>query len=71
MARANPSSQKSSLCNVAHARWVGRILNMLIAVVGRDTLLGQILRQTQTEIKTILPDKAPKTATKAASITNN
>ena len=64
MARANPVSPLTSPSTpTAQARWVGRVLNMLIAVVGRDSLVGQILRNTQAEIKTIVLDETPKAVT--------
>ena len=39
------------------AKWVAGVLNMLIAVVGKDTLVGLILRQTRSEILSIIRDE--------------
>jgi hypothetical protein len=45
---------------------------MLIAVVGRDSLLGLILRQTRSEIVSILRDEEPAAPhPKAACYENN
>jgi hypothetical protein len=57
MARANPSSQEPSFFSLPHAKWVSGVLNMLIAVVGRKTLLGLILRQTRSEINSLVQDE--------------
>jgi hypothetical protein len=40
----------SSFFNVPQARWVIGVLNMLVAVVGKDSLLGLVLRQTRSDI---------------------
>jgi hypothetical protein len=51
------------LVNAAHARWVVGVLNMLIAVVGRTSLLGLILRQTRSEIASLVrPDRGDAAA---------
>jgi hypothetical protein len=72
MAAVNTSSQKNSIFNLSHAKWVARVLGMLIAVVGRDSLLGIILRQTRSEIGSIVQDEEPSpAAAKAACFKNN
>ncbi len=73
MARVSTPSHETPFVNVSHARWVTRVLNMLIAVVGRESLLGLILRQTRTEIGSIVPDEkaADATAQAAACYENN
>ena len=48
MIRKNTSSDEDSFFNIAHARWVIGVLSMLIAVVGKESLVGLLLRQTQT-----------------------
>jgi hypothetical protein len=40
---------------------------MVVAVVGRDTLLGLILRQTRSEIASIIRDEAPSPAAARAA----
>jgi hypothetical protein len=62
MARAKPSTDESSFFNLSHARWVVGVLSMLIAVVGKDSLLGLILRQTRSEITSIVRDESPDPA---------
>jgi hypothetical protein len=48
-------SRQASFFNPSHAKWVAGVLGMLIAVVGRDSLIGHILRQTRAEITSIEP----------------
>ena len=72
MARTNPPADESSFFNLAHARWALGVLSMAIAVVGRDSLLGLILRQTRSEIASIVRDEDSSPATaKAACFENN
>lgn len=47
-------SPESTLLNVQHARWVSNVLNMLIAVVGKETILGLLLGGTRAEIASLL-----------------
>jgi hypothetical protein len=67
MAKTKLSSEQPPFLNVPHARWVIGVLNMLIAVVGRDTLLGLLLRQTRSEIASIVREEGPDVATARAS----
>ena len=72
MAPMNPSSEDAHFFSLLHAKWVVGVLGMLIAVVGRDSLLGLILRQTRSEITSIIRDESPDPATaKAACYENN
>ena len=59
MARAKPHSEEESFFSLPQARWVIGVLSMVIAVVGRESLLGLILRQTRSEIKSIVEDEEP------------
>ena len=59
MARNNTSEPEVSFFNLAHAKWVAGVLSMLIAVVGRESLLGLILRQTRSEINSLVRDEEP------------
>jgi len=59
MARKNTSSDEDSFFNIAHARWVVGVLGMLIAVVGKESLIGLLLRQTQREIDGLIQDEQP------------
>jgi hypothetical protein len=59
MARTNVSSQEESFFSLPQAKWVVGVLGMLIAVVGKDSLLGLILRQTRSEITSIVRDEEP------------
>jgi hypothetical protein len=73
MATAQQPRHEAPFFNLAHARWVVGVLNMLIAVVGRDSLLGLILRQTRSEITSVIRDEAPPTpaAERAARYRDN
>jgi hypothetical protein len=62
MARRSLAAKEESFFNLSHARWVAGVLSMLIAVVGRESLLGLILRQTRCEITSILRDEDPNMA---------
>jgi hypothetical protein len=59
MVRSNSSAQEASFFNLGHAKWVVGVLSMLIAVVGRESLLGLILRQTRSEINSLVRDEEP------------
>ncbi len=59
MTRANTSGNKPAFVNVPHAKWVIGVLSMLVAVVGKDNLLGLILRQTRCEIRSLIRDEPP------------
>jgi hypothetical protein len=68
----NATSPDASFFNLPQARWVTRVLSMLIAVVGRESLLGLILRQTRSEITSIVQDEEPAPApAKVACYKNN
>jgi hypothetical protein len=59
MARANGPSEEESFFSLPQAKWVVGVLSMLIAVVGRESLLGLILRQTRSEISSIVRNEEP------------
>ena len=72
MHRANAASEDTFFFNLSHAKWVAGVLKMLIAVVGRESLIGMILRQTRSEIASIIRDEEPTGPTaKAAAYRNN
>jgi hypothetical protein len=72
MARANPSPDETSFFSLQHAKWVTGVLSMLIAVVGKESLLGLILRQTRSEITSIIRDEEPDPVpARAACYQNN
>jgi hypothetical protein len=56
MAPTCTSLEEVPLVNLAHARWLVGVLSMLIAVVGADSLLGLLLRQTRCEIRSLTRD---------------
>ncbi len=59
MARKNSSREEVAFFSLSQAKWIVGVLSMLIAVVGRDSLLGLILRQTRSEINSIIKDEEP------------
>ncbi len=60
MARTPPPSDEGEFFSLAQAKWVIGVLGLLIAVVGRESLLGLILRQTRSEIDSIVRDEEPQ-----------
>jgi hypothetical protein len=62
MAAMNPSAQDTPFFSLPQARWVMGVLSMLIAVVGKESLLGLILRQARYEIHSIVQDEEPDAA---------
>jgi hypothetical protein len=62
MARTKSRSDEESFFSLPQAKWVVGVLSMLIAVVGKDSLLGLILRQTRSEINSIVRDEEPSPA---------
>ncbi len=67
MIRKNTSSDDDSFFNIAHARWVIGVLSMLIAVVGKESLVGLLLRQTRREIDGLIKDEQPTPAVERAA----
>jgi hypothetical protein len=67
MIRKNTSSDEGSFFNIAHARWVIGVLSMLIAVVGKESLVGLLLRQTRREIDSLIKDEEPTPAVERAA----
>jgi hypothetical protein len=57
MARMNSPREEVPFFSLPQAKWVSGVLSMLIAVVGRDSLLGLLLRQTRSEINTLVRDE--------------
>lgn len=65
-------SDRSAFYNLGQARWVACVLNMAIAVVGRDSLLGLLLRQTRAEVLSLIEDEGKhKLRARAACFENN
>jgi hypothetical protein len=56
MSDVNRPTVDAELCNPQHARWLIGVLQMLIKVVGRETVLGLILGQARSEIISLLRD---------------
>jgi hypothetical protein len=56
------STEEMPFFSVPQAKWVVGVLSMLIAVVGRESLLGLILRQSRAEITSIVRDEEPDPA---------
>ncbi len=63
----NKPPNEDTFFNIAHARWVVGVLGMLIAVVGKNSLLGLLLRQTRREIDSVIQDEEPLPALKRAA----
>lgn len=67
MTRKNSSATETPFFNVAQAKWVLGVLGMLIAVVGKDSLLGLLLRQLRHEINSLIRDERPLPAVERAA----
>ncbi len=67
MAKKNASADEVSFFNLTQARWVTGVLSMLIAVVGKQSLLGLLLRQTRFEIESLIEDEDPSAAVQRAA----
>lgn len=57
MIRSYRPADEADFFNVPVAKWVLGVLAMLIAVVGRESLVGLILRQTRSEIACLVRDE--------------
>jgi hypothetical protein len=57
MSRSNTSANEAAFFNRPHAKWIVGVLSMLIAVVGEESLLGILLRQTRFEIRGLLREE--------------
>jgi hypothetical protein len=66
MKKNDPSDNEVCFFSVAQARWVMGVLSMLIAVVGKESLLGLLLRQTRFEISSIVEDEEPSSVIERA-----
>jgi hypothetical protein len=72
MAKKQSHDEDDSFFNVEHGKWVVGVLNLTIAVVGRETLLGLLLRQTRSEVMTLVRDEEPDPAAgRLAAFKNN
>jgi hypothetical protein len=67
MLEKDTSANEASFFNIAHARWVIGVLSMLIAVVGKESLVGLLLRQTRREIDSLIRDEQPTPAVERAA----
>jgi hypothetical protein len=54
MKRTRISTRQSNLVNLRQARWLVGVLGLLVAVVGKETLLGLILGQARVEIGSLI-----------------
>jgi hypothetical protein len=57
MAVKQTSGREAPFFNVPQAKWLLGVLSMLIAVVGKESLLGLLLRQTRFEINSLVRDE--------------
>ncbi len=57
MMRRNTSREDAEYFDISLAKWVIGVLGMLIAVVGKESLLGLILGQTRSDIGGFVRDE--------------
>jgi hypothetical protein len=72
MIRNYAAADETDFFNLPLAKWVLGVLAMVIAVVGRESLVGLILRQTRSEIARLVQDEEGEPNTSSdAWYTNN
>jgi hypothetical protein len=57
MVRRYKSVEEVEFFSLPMAKWVIGVLGLLIAVVGKESLLGLTLRQTRSEISSLVKDE--------------
>lgn len=57
MVQRYKSSEEVEFFSLPTAKWVIGVLGLLVAVVGEESLLGLILRQTRSEISSLVKDE--------------
>jgi hypothetical protein len=57
MMRRHKPTPEDEFFSLPMASWVMRVLEMLVAAVGNESVLGLILRQTRSEIASIVRDE--------------
>ena len=62
MARMHAIHEEALPFDLPQARWLVGVLGMLIAVVGKSSLLGLILGQARSEVRSLLRDQEPSAA---------
>jgi hypothetical protein len=67
MIRRSKLSDETDFFNVPLAKWAVGVLAMLIAVVGEESLVGLILRQTRSEIASLVRDEEQGAHTSSAA----
>jgi hypothetical protein len=67
MIRKQVPADDPEIFNLKLARWVLGVLGMLIGVVGKESLLGLILRQTRAEIGSLIRSEEQVPLTSAAA----
>jgi hypothetical protein len=72
MIRNYPPADETEFFNLPLAKWVIGVLAMLIAVVGKESLVGLILRQTRSDIVGLVQDEEqrPDASTEAWYMNN-
>jgi hypothetical protein len=57
MVQRYKSAEEVEFFSLPMAKWVIGVLGLLVAVVGEESLLGLILRQTRSEISSLVKDE--------------
>jgi hypothetical protein len=66
----NRTTENADLCDLRHARWVVNVLEMLITVVGRKSVLGVILGQARSEIASLVCEEQQSPPTDLSFLNN-
>jgi hypothetical protein len=70
MSKLRRPNEEADLCDLRHARWLIGVLEMLIRVVGRQSLLGIILQQSRCEIISLVRDEERTSASDLSYLNN-
>jgi hypothetical protein len=70
MSDTNQTTKNADLCNLRHARLVVNVLEMLITVVGRKSVLGVILGQARSEIVSLVCEEHQSLETDLSFLNN-
>jgi hypothetical protein len=71
MIRNYASADETDFFNLPLAKWVVGVLAMLIAVVGKESLVGLILRQARSDIAGLVRDEEAPNSPSSAWYMNN
>lgn len=57
VARLQAAREEVPFLNIRHAKWAVGVLNLVVAVVGEESLVGLIVRQARSELVSVMRDE--------------